>query len=587
MASSLRTCVTALAALAFCMLSGGAAAESGPVATAVAAAQGWSPDQRGMLEATSVVERALVDALDTRERVRVVVLFDLPGAPASSRFAVASDAAGDAAIRAAERAILRELAPGEFELIWQLPRLGVVTGRATREGLLHLMQRPGVRRIGLDPPVVPQLAESVPLTRMDTVHALGFTGEGVTVAVLDSGIDRDHPDLADDLVGEECFCSSYGGCCPNGTRRQSGPGSAEDDSGHGTSAAGMITSRGVVAPLGAAPDAGILAIRLVPAAFELDAAASDLLAAANWLLLNRPDVRIANMSLATTELYATPCDDLDAITGVASLLIGALRERGVTIFAAAGNRGGSAALPLPACLSGIVAVGAVYDANVGTFDFDDRAGFHCMDPTTQADQVTCFSNTDPKIALVAPGASICYPLIGGGVNCGGGGTSHSTPLAAACAALLAQKSPSVTPLSVEAALRSSPSRVVDPKNGLSFPRLDCAAALAALPVCDDGEDNDGDGLTDFPADPGCSSALAPAEDPACDDGADNDLDGGIDFAGLDLDGDGDFTDPGESPPDPQCRSAGTSSERARRCGLGYELALLVLPIGWLARRLRR
>jgi spore coat protein A len=81
-------------------------------------------------------------------------------------------------------------------------------------------------------------------------------------------------------------------------------------------------------------------------------------------------------------------------------------------------------------------------------------------------------------------------------------------------------------------------------------------------VCDDGIDNDGDGLRDFtpdgdgdgiadpPGDPGCRIAASNLEDPQCSDGRDNDGDGRIDWAGLDLNGDGDFDDPGEAPADP-------------------------------------
>ncbi|MGI9431267.1 MAG: hypothetical protein ACR2PQ_03590, partial [Myxococcota bacterium] len=47
--------------------------------------------------------------------------------------------------------------------------------------------------------------------------------------------------------------------------------------------------------------------------------------------------------------------------------------------------------------------------------------------------------------------------------------------------------------------------------------------------CDDGVDNDGDGLTDYPADPGCTGAWSVNEDPECSDGLDNDEDGAIDW----------------------------------------------------------
>jgi len=65
-----------------------------------------------------------------------------------------------------------------------------------------------------------------------------------------------------------------------------------------------------------------------------------------------------------------------------------------------------------------------------------------------------------------------------------------------------------------------------------------------VPRCSNGADDDGDGLVDFPNDPGCASALGEVEDPACDDGADNDSDGAVDLA------------------DAGCSSASDSSELA-------------------------
>ena len=76
--------------------------------------------------------------------------------------------------------------------------------------------------------------EPVRATLPPGAQALSFLGDGVTVAVLDSGTDfLENPDLDPALAGEECFCSRLGGCCPDGSTRQSGFGSARTLSGHG------------------------------------------------------------------------------------------------------------------------------------------------------------------------------------------------------------------------------------------------------------------------------------------------------------------------------------------------------------------
>jgi hypothetical protein len=127
----------------------------------------------------------------------------------------------------------------------------------------------------------------------------------------------------------------------------------------------------------------------------------------------------------------------------------------------------------------------------------------------------------------------------------------------------------------------------------AFPRF--VLHFGPPPACDDDVDNDGDGLVDYPADPGCTAADARTENPACDNGLDDDGDGLIDLAdpgcwgassgsenpvcnnALDDDGDGliDLADP-------QCGNVAWNEHEATSagCGLGPELVfplLLLLP----------
>ncbi|MGH7337747.1 MAG: S8 family serine peptidase, partial [Myxococcota bacterium] len=129
---------------------------------------------------------------------------------------------------------------------------------------------------------------------------------------------------------------------------------------------------------------------------------------------------------------------------------------------------------LPACLAKAVSVGAVWDANVGAQTF-----FGCTDATTAADQVACWSNSSTTTDVFAPGALMTSSLLGG-TSIALAGTSYATPIVAACAATLSAAHPTATPDQLTAALRTASVTVVDATNGLSFPRLDCAAAKAAL-----------------------------------------------------------------------------------------------------------
>ena len=114
-----------------------------------------------------------------------------------------------------------------------------------------------------------------------------------------------------------------------------------------------------------------------------------------------------------------------------------------------------------------------------------------------------------------------------------------------------------------------------------------ASELAPTLPCDDGADNDGDGWADYrlvDGDPGCRNAYTRNENPQCQDGLDNDGQPGLDF-------DGGASRNGGVPlstPDPQCTAAWTNSEigKPSACGLGFEIVLLTPLLAALARRRR-
>ena len=124
-----------------------------------------------------------------------------------------------------------------------------------------------------------------------------------------------------------------------------------------------------------------------------------------------------------------------------------------------------------------------------------------------------------------------------------------------------------------------------PRGGFNTAGATAIGVSSRLRACNDGVDNDGDGWIDYDpgsGDPGCASRAATTETTKCQDGLDNDWDGRIDFDGGVSAG---VAVPTER--DLQCGNATVDRENVpRRCGLGFELALLAPPLLWARRRYR-
>lgn len=334
-----------------------------------------------------------------------------------------------------------------------------------RGAVMRLAADARVQRVDLDEGGTGTLTNSVPVIRADLRHAKGNRGAGVVVGILDSGLDTDHPDLADALVGQACFGDNNGtidgtGFCPNGSDRQTGAGAAEDNAGHGTHVAGIVASNGGVSGTGVAPDASIFAIKVTnncsfSGCFSYF---SEIVAALDYVLINPQfNIQIINMSLGTNARYAGDCDAANAGAIAGAAAVNALRTAGVITFASAGNNGSNVDMPLPACLSNVVSVGA----------------------TDNSDAIASFSNITANTDILAPGVSIVSDAIGGGTTTASG-TSMASPTAAGCAALLIQSGNATTPAAIETRLETSSISVT--RAGVTLPRIDCGPANTAPTV---------------------------------------------------------------------------------------------------------
>ena len=378
-------------------------------------------------------------------------------------------------IAASQDAVLQRLAPSECELIARWHNIPGFAAEIDPAAIERLKSDPLVLRIDPDVGGSGSLAQSVPLIGGDKVHTLGFTGRGVTVAILDTGVDESHPDLVGRIVDEQCFCrnSNGTGCCPNGQTTQSGTGAAADDHGHGSNVAGIVGSRGVVSPVGVAPGVNFVAVKVLDRNNRFFSV-SQVISALDWLIDHHPEVRAINMSLGTDALFSTACDTTASFTIAFANAINTLRDRGALTFVSSGNDASSVGMEAPACIANAISVGAVYDSNLGSV-----TAFSCIDTTTSADQITCFTNSNSTLDLLAPGAIITSDWLGGGLS-NFFGTSQAAPHATGSAAVLMEVRPSLTPDEIEALLKSKGKSILDPRNGVVTPRIDLWLAVSAL-----------------------------------------------------------------------------------------------------------
>jgi subtilisin family serine protease len=232
-------------------------------------------------------------------------------------------------------------------------------------------------------------------------------GYNVLVAVIDSGVDVTHPDLAGSVA------QSYDTLTTPMTPHM-----------HGTAIAGLIAAHGRL--MGSAPGAHVLAIRAFdPAGKTAEGSTFNILKGLDFAVANH--ARVINMS------FAGPGDPM------IHRALEAARKKGVVLVAAAGNAGAKSSPLYPAADPNVIAVSAT-DADDKLFEASNRGHY---------------------IAVAAPGAHILVAIPGGGYEMSSG-TSYSAAEVSGIVALMLERKPELSPDKVAAILRAS-ARDLGPK----------------------------------------------------------------------------------------------------------------------------
>lgn len=360
-----------------------------------------------------------------------------------------------------------------------------------------LNNHPHVVSVQEDVPEAADLAETLPIINADDTQALGWTGAGHTVAILDTGIDADHPFFNDNnggggsrILAQACFSDPNNAdgdgqfsLCPNGGQTDTNAnvdGQAQCDAAvsncdHGTHVAGIAagdaTGQAAAPANGVAPDANILAIQVFtrhnnatdcnpnPApcvlTFQVDQVAA-LNQVAAWDTTNPAwNIASANMSLGGGN-NATACDGDARKAAVDTLL-----TQGVATVISSGNNGFLNAVGAPGCISTAVTVGNTEDN----------------------DTIRTSSNRGPLLDLFAPGAGVDSSVVDDDYG-NKSGTSMSAPHVAGAFAALREAYPTRTIANLLGDMTSTGVAINydtdgDGINDTTTPRLNLLAALQA------------------------------------------------------------------------------------------------------------
>ncbi|MBM4439240.1 MAG: S8 family serine peptidase [Candidatus Rokubacteria bacterium] len=375
-----------------------------------------------------------------------------------------------------QRLALDSLAGTSHQVLWRYVTSPYMALEVSAPALRLLATSLLVEELVEDFELTPRLVQSGPIVQTPGLATLGATGEGQTIVIVDSGVDRAHPFFGGRVIQEWCTVSTAGGC-PNGA---SGAGAASPVSAHGTHVAGIAAGAGS-SFAGVAPAAALVAIKVFgPGGTGRFA---DVKAALDRVLVLKDSLTIAavNMSLGAIDfLSSSTCDGVDVSIGLKTD-IDALRAAGIATVVANGNDGSSNAIGYPACLSSAIRVGATTKSDT-IASYSDRA------PALEASMVFApggngASGSGSICSARPPGQSTSRGTCSGpsgGTYGYEAGTSMATPHVAGAWAVLKQAKPSATVDEVLAALRSTAELVTDSSTGATYRRVRVRHALGAL-----------------------------------------------------------------------------------------------------------
>ena len=362
-----------------------------------------------------------------------------------------------------------------FEPSWRFHHIPIISGEVKTELLDELLEVEGVVFLTLNGELQIALDNAIGIHHVDTVWDFGYTGEGISISIIDTGIDPlhvglndfdDDPSTADPKV--VAFYDALDGSGDDG----SGETEPYDDQGHGSHCAGISAGTGAVGegPLsdgstpyrGVAPGASLVGVKVLDGGGS--GSFAEVMKGMEWTIDNqiKYNIRAASMSLGGVWLVELTQEQEERITHLANEMVAA----GISLMIAAGNSGGYGTIGTPGAAKDVITVGSTEDSK-------ELAVYSSKGPTHEG-------QIKPNVAAIGSAVMSVEANSGNGYA-SYSGTSMATPMVAGMAALLLQANPDLQPLMVRSILESTAeyrwlSHPVRPNNdyGWGFVLMDAA-----------------------------------------------------------------------------------------------------------------